>query len=129
VVAIMIDYELREANGILVIRPRDALEASDFQRVASEVDRYIEANGKLHGVMIDAEAFPGWKDFAALIAHMKFVRDHHRKIARIAAVSDSGFLRIAPMIASHFVQAEVRHFPHSQTDEALAWLKSASGKE
>jgi hypothetical protein len=121
----MIDYELRKADGVLVVRPRDALEASDFQAVSNEVDPYIEANGKLHGVMIDAESFPGWKDFAALIAHMKFVRDHHRKIEKIAAVSDSDFLRIAPTVASHFVQAEVRHFPRSQKDEALAWLQAS----
>jgi hypothetical protein len=120
----MIDYELRKADGLLVIRPKGALEASDFQAVSNEVDPYIEANGKLHGVMIDAESFPGWKDFAALIAHMKFVRDRHWKIERIAAVSDSEFLRIAPTIASHFVQAEVRHFSSSQKDEALAWLQA-----
>jgi hypothetical protein len=73
--------------------------------------------------MIDAGSFPGWKDFAALVAHLKFVKDHHRKIEKIAAVSDSSVLTIAPKIASHFVQADVRHFAHSQMEEALAWLR------
>jgi len=120
----MVKYELLRAEGILVIQPEASLEASDFQKITQEVDPYIEANGKLHGVLIDAKAFPGWKDFAALVAHLKFVKDHHRKIERIAAVSDSSFLSIAPKIASHFVQAEVRHFAHSQRDEALNWLRS-----
>ena len=119
----MVTHELLRDEGILIIRPEGSLEASDFQRIAEEVDPYIEANGKLQGVMIDAEAFPGWKDFAALVAHLKFVRDHHRKVEKIAAVSDSGFLSVAPKIASHFVQADVRHFPHAQRDEALAWLR------
>ena len=119
----MVSHELLRHEGILIIRPEDSLEASDFQNIAQEIDPYIEANGKLHGVMIDTESFPGWKDLAALVAHLKFVRDHHRKIEKIAAVSDSGFLSIAPKIASHFVQADVRHFPHSQRDEALAWLR------
>ena len=122
----MVHYELWRPEGILVLRPEGSLEASDFQKITQEVDPYIEANGKLHGVMLDAETFPGWKDFAALVAHLKFVKDHHRKIEKIAAVSDSGFLAIAPKIASHFVQADVRHFPHSQRDEALAWLRGAS---
>jgi hypothetical protein len=122
----MVNYELLRTDGILVIRPEASLEAADFQRIAQEVDPYIEASGKLHGVMIDAKFFPGWKDFAALVAHLKFVKDHHRQIERIAAVSDSGFLSIAPKIASHFVQAEVRHFAHSQRDEALAWLRGGS---
>jgi len=121
----MVTSELLRDEGILVIRPEGSLEAADFQRIAHEIDPYIEANGKLHGVMIDAESFPGWADFAALVAHLRFVKDHHRKIEKIAAVSDSSFLAIAPKIASHFVQADVRHFPHSQRDEALAWLRGA----
>jgi SpoIIAA-like len=118
----MIDYELLRTEGVLVIRPRDRLEAADFEKLAQEVDPHIEANGMLHGLMIDAEAFPGWNDFAALLAHLRFVRDHHRKIERVAVVSDSTFLSVAPKIASHFVQAELRHFSQAQREDALAWL-------
>ena len=76
----MVDYELLKSERML-IRPKASLEATDFQKMAQEVDPFIEANGKLHGVMIDAESFPGWKDFAALVAFiLKFVRDHHRRI-------------------------------------------------
>src|SRR6478672_10822306 len=120
----MVNHELLRAEGILIIRPVAALEASDFQSIAQEVDPYIQSNGKLHGVMIDAQGFPGWKDFAAILAHLRFIKDHHRKIEKIAAVSDSSFLSIAPKIASHFVQAEVRHFAQSQREEALAWLQT-----
>ena len=119
----MVDSELRRDEGILVIRPSGSLEATDIQKIAAEVDPYIEANGKLHGLMIEAESFPGWKDFAALVAHLRFVRDHHRKIEKVAAVSDSSVLSIAPQLASHFVQANVRHFAHSQMEEALNWLR------
>jgi hypothetical protein len=119
----MVDYELRRDDGILVIRPQTSLEAADFQRIAREVDPYIKASGKLRGVMIDAVSFPGWTDFAALVAHVRFIRDHHRRIEKLAAVSDSGFLKIAPKIASHFVQADVRHFHPSEADDALKWLR------
>ena len=78
----MVNYELLRDEGILIIRPEGSLEASDFQKIAQDVDPYIEANGKLRGVMIDAESFPGWKDFAALVAHLKFVREHHRGIGK-----------------------------------------------
>src|SRR3954468_17884887 len=122
----MLNYQLLRDEGILIIRPKDSLEASDFENIAKEVDPYIEANGKLRGVMIDAASFPGWKDFAALVAHFQFVKGHHRNVERIAAVSDSGFLAIAPKIASHFVRAAVRHFSHSQEDEALAWLRDGN---
>jgi hypothetical protein len=121
----MVEFELLKADGILILRPQGRLEAADFERVAREVDPYIEANGKLHGLLLDAEAFPGWRDFAALIAHFKFVRDHHRNIEKVAVVSDSSFLSVAPKFATHFVKADVRHFPQSQRDDAFAWLREA----
>jgi len=119
----MVEYELLQPDGILVIRPDGPLEAGDFQKIAQDVDRHIAANGKLHGVMINAKSFPGWKDFAAFVAHLKFVKDHHRKVEKVAAVSDNSLMSIAPAIASHFVQADVRHFAHAQADEALGWLR------
>ena len=119
----MVESELLTTEGILILRPKGRLEASDFESLAREVDPHIEANGKLHGLVIDAEAFPGWQNFAALIAHFRFVRDHHRKIEKVAVVSDSTFLSVAPRFASHFVRADIRHFPHAQREAALAWLR------
>jgi hypothetical protein len=121
----MLRYELHEDDGILVVMPSGALEASDFERLARAVDPYIESNRKLRGLMICTETFPGWSDFRALISHFKFVRDHHRKIVRVAAVTDSGFLSIAPSVAGHFVDAEVKHFDFRAREAALAWLKEA----
>ena len=74
--------------------------------------------------MIDAKSFPGWDSFGALVSHLKFVADHHRQIERIAAVTDSAFLKIVPRIASHFVQASIRHFDFNEKDRALAWLET-----
>jgi hypothetical protein len=119
----MVEHELLQTEGILILRPKSRLEAADFQNLAREIDPYIEANGKLHGILLDAASFPGWKDFAALLAHLKFVREHHRKIEKIAVVSDSSFLSFAPRIATQFVQADIRHFSEPNREEALSWLR------
>src|SRR5262245_20400339 len=121
----VLTHELLQPDGILVLRPQDPLEAADFQNLAKEIDPFIESNGKLHGILRDAEAFPGWKNFVAFLAHLRFVRDHHRTVEKVAAVSDNTFLAVAPKVASHFVQAEVRHFPRAEREQALAWLKGA----
>jgi hypothetical protein len=120
---VVISFELLRDEGILVVEPQGTLEASDFAALTREVDPYIEENGKLRGLLIQSESFPGWGDFGALISHLAFIRDHHRDIGRIAAVTDSAFLSIAPRIASHFVKAEVRHFDFSDRKTALAWLR------
>jgi hypothetical protein len=119
----MISFELRRDEGILVVEPQGTLAAADFAALTGEVDSYIEENGKLRGLLIHSESFPGWGDFGALVSHLTFIRDHHRDIGRIAAVTDSAFLSIAPRVASHFVKAEVRHFDFSDRESAIEWLR------
>jgi tRNA U38,U39,U40 pseudouridine synthase TruA len=118
----MIQFELLPEKGIVIVTPTSPLEKTDFENLARAVDPLIESQGKLNGLMIYAEAFPGWKDFGALVSHLKFVKDHHRHIQKVAAVTDSGFLSIVPLVAKHFVSAEVRHFDYQDKDKALAWL-------
>ena len=122
----MLSNELMLDEKILIITPEGSLEASDFERLAKEVDPYIEAKGKLNGLMIYTESFPGWENFAALLSHIKFVKEHHQNIEKVAAVTDSGFLSILPRVASHFVQAEVKHFSYQDKEVALDWLKSSN---
>ena len=121
----MIHYELMRDQSILVITPDGPLRKADFEQLAKEVDPFIASNGSLAGLMICAESFPGWDSFGALVAHLKFVSDHHRRIKRIAAVTDNWFLKIMPNIANHFVQAKIRHFNFEEKDQGLAWLEQA----
>jgi hypothetical protein len=123
----MIHFELLRDRGILILEPRGALSAADFTALAGTVDPYLEEHGDLKGLVVDAPSFPGWDDFAALVSHMKFVRDHHKRIRRIAVVSDSALLSAAPRIASHFVNAEIRNFKGGERAAALAWLESSPG--
>ena len=120
----MIKFELLRDRSILLIIPRGPLEKEDFEQLAKEIDPFIAENGKLVGVMIRTESFPGWESFGALASHLKFVADHHQQIERIAAVTDSGFLKIVPRIASHFVRAQIKHFEFKEEDRALAWLEA-----
>src|SRR3954447_17309421 len=110
------------ADGMVNSSHTFRLGARSGSRV-QEIKSFIAANGKLVGVMIHAESFPGWKSLGALVSHLKFVADH-RQIERIAAVTISGFLKIVPRIASHFVQASIRHFDLSEKEHALAWLET-----
>jgi len=119
----VIKFELLKDAGLLIVEPREALTAADFQVVSQTVDPYITENGKLTGLLIDVPSFPGWESFGALVEHLKFVRDHHRKIDRVAAVTDSKILTIAPKIAQHFAHPEFKVFRSGERASALAWLQ------
>ena len=87
------------------------------------VDAYLAKSGTLRGVLIHAESgFPGWQDFAALVAHLKFVTEHHRRIEKVAVLADGGVAAILPSIANHFVHAQVKHFDLANEGAARHWL-------
>jgi SpoIIAA-like len=121
----MLNHELRQDDEILVLHPEGPLEAADFTTLASHVDAYLDRHGTLRGVLIRAKSFPGWKDFGALLAHLKFVREHHQRIEKIAVVADGAFANIMPNIASHFVHAQVQHFELAREDAAWDWLRQS----
>ncbi|MBI4191469.1 MAG: STAS/SEC14 domain-containing protein [Betaproteobacteria bacterium] len=118
----MLNYEFRYDDGILVLKPDGPLAAADFSTLVSHVDAYLNRHGTLRGVMIQAREFPGWKDFGALVAHLRFVRLYHRRIEKVAVVSDGSFATLIPDIADHFVHAKVKHYNPAHADAAWDWL-------
>ncbi len=122
----MIEHTLLENEKILIVTPKGALEKNDFEKLSAIVDPYLEKEGQLNGLMIQTEAFPGWDSFAALISHFQFVKNHQKKILRVAAVTDSGFLSVMPVIADHFVDAELKHFNYDEKERAMEWLKETA---
>jgi SpoIIAA-like len=122
----MIKFELLKDAGVLLIEPQSALSADDFRQVAKVVDPYLNERGKLTGLLIESKSFPGWDSFGALIQHMRYIHDTHRKIGRVAAVTDAGFLKIVPKIAQHFVHPEIRVFASGERAKALSWLQTGA---
>jgi hypothetical protein len=118
----MLNYELRQDEGILVLHPEGPLEATDFNLITSRVDAYLAEHGKLHGLLIQAKSFPGWKGFAAMLAHLKFIEAHIQRIEKVAVVADGVLANIMPDIAKHFVHAEIKHFDFVSEDAAWLWL-------
>ena len=121
----MLNYELLHDEGILVLHPEGPLEAADFTALASQVDTYLDGHGKLRGVLIHAKSFPGWKDFGALLAHLKFLREHLHRIEKVAVVADGAIASIMPSIANHFVHAQVQHFDFTREAAAWGWLRQS----
>lgn len=118
----MIEHSLDAVNSILYLRPQSALEKDDFTQLAKTVDPYIEKTGHLAGIIIEVSAFPGWDSIGAMAAHLRFVRDHHKRVRKIAVVTDSKLGSVAEHLASHFVAAQIKQFRARQTAAALQWI-------
>ena len=122
----MIEHELDSEHNILLVRPQSALDKNDFAELAKAVDPQIESNGDLAGLIISAPSFPGWDSFGALLTHFRFVRDHQKHIKKVAVVTDSHLADVAEHLGSHFVSAEIEHFPAGQVERARQWIVDGS---
>jgi hypothetical protein len=118
----MLAYHLNSQTGIVELRPRGRLEAHDFASLALTVDGYIEDHGKLHGVLVELDHFPGWDDWEAVAAHLRFLREHLPKIERVAILTDNPWLEPLPDVVRLLTPLEVRRFPADERGEAFVWL-------
>jgi hypothetical protein len=121
----MLDFSISQSEGIMILEPQAPLSKVDFDGVSRAADSYLADHDKLRGVLIRSKDFPGWEDFAGFSAHMHFVHDHHKKIDRVAIVTDSHFGGIAESLGAHFTSAEIKQFPFADDMKALAWLQTA----
>jgi len=122
----MLRFERLDDRNILIITADGPLEEADFKKFASEIEADGPAQKQPTRLMIRADSFPGWENFEAFVAHLKFVSEHHRQIEKIAVVTDSALLKVMPHFAGLLVHPKIRQFDLSETDAALAWLGSGS---
>lgn len=118
----MLTVQLITSVGIAILEPGGALTKEDFKAAAEKIDPYIEKKGRLNGLIIRVESFSGWDSFAALATHLKFVKEHHRKIMRVAFVTDSPIGKLAEAIGSHFVNAQIKDFGYDELEAAREWI-------
>ena len=108
-------------RGVLVIEPHGSLRAEDFDALAAVVDPWVEQAGELPGIVVHTREFPGWQNVGSFIRHVRFVRDHHRKVRRVALAADGKVAELVPTFADVFVSAEIRRFEYDEEERAIAW--------
>ena len=118
----MLNVHLDEVKGIVSLEPIGKLSKDDFAAVAGIIDPYIAKAGKLNGVIVNVESFPGWDSFATLIRHLKFIKNHHQKVSRVAFVTDSPIGGFAEHVANHFTSAKIKHFSFNRLEDARKWI-------
>ena len=118
----MLHIKLNEEQQIAVLEPEGRLTEDDFKNAAKKIDGLIEQKGGIKGIVIHAEHFPGWDSFSALISHFKFVKNHHKKVHKVAVATDSILGSFLENVASHFISAEVKRFSYNEVEQARCWI-------
>jgi hypothetical protein len=118
----MIESELRNDKGVLIVKPQGPLSAEDFATIAQDADRYIESHGVLNGLVICSKKFRGWRNIQGLWSHLMFVLNHHKKIKKVAFICNSKIPELVINIAKHFVHPEAKYFKYNQESLAMQWI-------
>jgi hypothetical protein len=122
-----VTHRLLPESGVVVAEITDPLRAQDFDALATTADAWLASHDTLAGVVLHARTFPGWENIGGLLRHVRFVRDHHRRVRRVALAADTRLADLAPRLAAHFVEAEVRRFDYDRLDDAIAWAAGTDG--
>jgi hypothetical protein len=120
----MLAYHLNPETGIVELRPRGPLEAQDFTSLSLTMKTYIEDHGRLRGLLLELDRLPGFDDWDAIAAQIRFVRRNLPKVDRIALLTDNPWLEPLPDVLRLLTPLEVRRFPLERRGDAFAWIVS-----
>ena len=120
----MLAYHLNPETGIVELRPRGPLEAQDFTSLWLTMKSYIEDHGRLRGLLLELDRFPGFDDWDAIAAQIRFVRRNLPKVDRIARLTDNPWLEPRPDVLRLLTPLEVKRFPLERRGDAFAWIVS-----
>jgi SpoIIAA-like len=116
----MIKIETISANAMRITVP-DKLKSDDFSLLTPQIDSFITQYGKLK-LLIDASGFNGWENIAAFEKHAGFIKNHHRKIDRIAVIAPHDWQHWLIGAVRMFVHPEVKAFDKSHESDAVQWI-------
>jgi hypothetical protein len=117
-----VSHRIITERGVLLVEPHGRLRAEDFDALDAAADTWsASGEGALRGVVVHARQFPGWENLGSLLRHVRFVRDHHQKIRRVALAVDGPVAHIAPPLVDLFVQAEMKQFGYDDLEAAIVW--------
>ena len=112
-----------------MLEPCGPLSRQDLDALTERFDACVNATDRVPNLVIRAVSFPTWTDFAALLRHLRFIREHHRLVAQVALVSDARALDLAPR---HRPATSSRprsaHFAAADFEAALAWVGEPAGR-
>lgn len=98
-----------------------AITSEDFEKCALEIDNYINKHDAVPSLVFSVAGFPHWKNFDAMNAHFRLVKNHHNVVPKVALVSDNKLLALARIFVDQFTGARIRRFPEFALDDAINW--------
>lgn len=118
----MMSCTVFDDTGVALLELADQVGQADLEEAAGVINGYLDGHSQIDGLVVHAEFFPWWADFANQVQHLKLNRSHEQQIDRVAICSDSEMADLLPKIGAHFTGAEVRAYKGEEVSEAMHWV-------
>jgi hypothetical protein len=116
-----LSHRVLPETGVIVVEATGPIGVADVESLATVVDAWLAEHPNLQGLVVHAPSVPGWENVGGLMRHLRFVIAHHRRIERVALAVDGTAAGIGAAVAGRVLHAEVRRFPFTDVDAAIAW--------
>jgi hypothetical protein len=120
----VLHIDIRARDNVFIVTPEGSISADQIDDLATRVNTYINETDRVPNLVLHTKSVPHWSNFNALKTHLRFIKNHHRVVAKVAIVSDVKLLWLAKSLVDHFVGAKVRRFDEEAIDDAIAWAQT-----
>jgi hypothetical protein len=120
----MLEVHVDPSTRTVLLEPEGPLLPQDFEYLAQRAEPLIQEAGDLNGVLVHTRQFPGWDSWTAFIAHLRFIKQHHRQVKKVALSTNSPWGKRAAKLASHWLASQIKLFPYEELTQAQRWIES-----
>ncbi|HEY3324886.1 MAG TPA: STAS/SEC14 domain-containing protein [Planctomycetota bacterium] len=110
-------------SKLLSVDVSGKLDKGDYDKLAPEVEKLIEKNGKID-ILLKMHDFHGWR-MGALWRDIKFDMKHYSDIRRLAMVGDKTWEKWMATACRPFTKAEIKYFDEKEEQAAREWVGAA----
>lgn len=118
----MFEVMSESAGNIIGVRMQGTLHKADYAELAPKVEALAEQFDDIR-MLCDLGEFK-MEAPDAFAADLKFGKEFHKKIAKMAIVGDKRWEEWLTKLATPFYAKEARYFHTNEMDAAWAWVKA-----
>ncbi|MCB0196344.1 MAG: STAS/SEC14 domain-containing protein [Anaerolineae bacterium] len=118
----MIEKLDQSSEDVLGFKASGDISKADYETMIPAVEAALQTYETVH-MLLDLTEFKGEKA-EAWGADLKFGRDYHKKISKMAIVGDKKWEEWLTKVAGPFYAVEAKFYHSAEIDSAWAWLRT-----
>ena len=114
--------KIKESSGnVIGYKVSGTIKKEDYETMVPEFEALVQEDGSAN-LLMDMTDFK-WEALDAWGTDMKFGRDYHKKIEKMASVGDKRWEKWMTKIAEPFYAKEAQFFETADSEAAWNWLR------